>query len=552
MKKITLLGFVCLSSLLSAQTEKQFWKPVEEKNIPVTGERVIIPHKYKVAELEADNLRTALFAAPHEDNMKLNESPSIITLPMPDGSLQRFRIVESPVMAKELSEQFPQIKTFNAKGIDDIYAFAKLDWTEFGFHGMIRSTNGDIFIDPFSRNNIVDYISYYTADFEKDPSKMIPEAGVIDERPINKEKKTGQDLVTNVQAICAGGNLRTYRLALACTGEYAVAATGLPTPSVAQTLSAITTTVNRVDGVYETEVAVKLMLIANETAVIFTDAATDPFNGNNNATTLISESQTVIGGTILSANYDIGHTFSTGGGGLANLGCVCSSSQKAKGITGSPSPVGDGYDIDYVAHEMGHQFDGNHTFAASTGSCSGNANPGTRVEPGSGITIQAYAGICGTNDLSGHSIAYFHGISYDEIVNFTTTGGGNSCPVNTVTTNNPPVVSAGSTYNIPKSTPFQLIGSATDPDGDVLTYSWEETENGVSGNWNAGTKPFFRSYIPIATGDRMFPKLSVVLSGVMTTTKGEYLPGSAQTLKFRLTARDNKMGGGGVCSATST
>ena len=353
-------------------------------------------------------------------------------------------------------------------------------------------------------------------------------------------------------AICVGAQLRTYRLAVACTGEYAVAATGFTTPTVPQTLSKIITSVNRVDGVYETEVAVRLVLVATETNVIFTNAATDPFLGNSNANTLINESQTVITNSIGTANFDIGHTFSTGGGGLAGLGVVCNATQKARGITGSPSPVGDPYDIDYVAHEIGHQFKGNHTFNSTVGSCNLNRNATTAVEPGSGITIMAYAGICGTQDLAPNSIAYFHAISYDEIVNFTNSSTGNTCPVTTTTGNQPPVVTGSGNYTIPKSTPFVLTGSASDPDGDVLTYSWEETSVGVAGNWNSGNKVFFMSYTPTPIPTRYFPKQSVVALGTFTTTKGEFLPTTAQNLQFRLTARDNKMGGGGVCYAINT
>jgi hypothetical protein len=290
--------------------------------------------------------------------------------------------------------------------------------------------------------------------------------------------------------------------------------------------------------------------VATQTNVIFTNAASDPFNGNNNAGVLIGESQTVITNTIGSANFDIGHTFSTGGGGLAGLGVVCSNSQKAGGITGSGNPVGDPYDIDYVAHEIGHQFSGNHTFNSVVGNCGGgNRNGSTAVEPGSGITIMAYAGICGSQDIAGNSIPYFHAISYDEIVNFTNFYGGNSCPVTTTTGNNPPVVTGSGNYVVPKSTAFILTGSATDPDGDSLTFSWEETELGVAGNWNSGNPNYFRSYTPVVSRSRLFPRQSVVLSGNYVATKGEYVPASAQQLEFRLTARDNKMGGGGVCYA---
>jgi hypothetical protein len=544
---------------LNAQNNNKFWSPINESNIKQLGKRQIVPKKYLAFELINNELKNVLFSAPNESSVKINESNCIISLPLPNGEIQKFRVVESSIMERALQAQFPNFRTFSVKGIDDPYANGKLDWNEFGFHGMVRSVNGDFFIDPFCLNNIKDYISYYINNFEKDASQKLPEVGIL-ENPDDKETIQNKNINTpdNNQrslppAICVGAQLRTYRLAVACTGEYAVAATGSATPTVPQTLSKIITSVNRVDGVYETEVAVRLVLVATETNVIFTNAATDPFAGNNNAGTLINESQTVITNSIGTANFDIGHTFSTGGGGLAGLGVVCNATQKARGITGSPSPVGDPYDIDYVAHEIGHQFRGNHTFNSTVGSCGGgNRNATTAVEPGSGITIMAYAGICGAQDLAPNSIAYFHAISYDEIVNFTNSGTGNNCPVTTTTGNQPPVVTGSGNYTIPKSTPFVLTGSATDPDGDPLTYSWEETSVGVSGNWNSGNKVFFMSYTPTPLPTRYFPKQSVVALGTFTTTKGEFLPTTAQNLQFRLTARDNKMGGGGVCYAINT
>lgn len=545
---------------INAQSSDKFWSLTKDADVKPTGKRQIIPQKYVVFKLNGTQLKDALFAAPNEKSVKINESNCIITLPLPNGTFQRFKVVEASIMEPGLVNQFPNIKTFSVKGIDDPYSNGKLDWNEFGFHGMIRTVNeGDFFIDPYCTENTTDYLTYYTKDFVKDPSQVMPEAGVIkqaDSKTQNSPKKKEEEAKVNniaTPATCVGAQLRTYRLAVACTGEYAVAATGSATPTMAQTLSKIVTSVNRVDGVYETEVAVRLVLVATETMVVFTNATSDPFNGNNNAGTLIGESQTIITNTIGASNFDIGHTFSTGGGGLAGLGVVCVAGQKASGITGSPSPVGDPYDIDYVAHEMGHQFGGNHTFNATTSSCSGNRNAGTAVEPGSGVTIMAYAGICGsTNDLAPNSIAYFHAISYDEIVNFTQLSSGNSCAVTTTTGNHPPAVTGSGNYVVPKSTPFILTGSATDIDGDALTFSWEETELGVAGNWNSGNKPFFRSYVPVTTPSRLFPIASVVASGNFASVKGEFVPTSAQNLQFRLTARDNKMGGGGVCYAINT
>ncbi len=559
MKKFLFLA-AAFCFALNSKSQQNFWKPILEKDINPVGVRQIIPQKYLTFHLSGTALKDKLWSAPNEKSVKINESNCIIYLPIANGQIQAFKVVESSIMEKALADNFPNIKTFSIRGVDDVYANGKIDWNEFGFHGMIRSVNGDIFIDPFSNGNISDYISYYTTDFVKDPANKLPEAGLLNENQDNKtdgpKKKQNiqENTNTKVAAACVGVNLRTYRLALACTGEYAVAATGLPAPTVAQTLAKIVTSVNRVDGVYETEVAVRLVLVATETMVVFTNAGTDPFTGNNNAGVLINESQTVNNANIGSANYDIGHTFSTGGGGLAFLGCVCSGTNKAKGITGSPSPVGDPYDIDYVAHEMGHQFGGNHSFNSITSNCGGgNRNAATSMEPGSGITIMGYAGICGADNLASNSIAYFHGVNYDEIVNFTNLGGGNACAVTTTSGNNPPVVTGSATYNVPKSTPFYLTGSATDPDGDPLIFQWEEMDAGAAGGtWNSGNKPYFMSYTPTPSPTRSFPKLSVILTGNLTGTKGEYCPATAQTLKFRITARDNKLGGGGVCSATSS
>lgn len=516
-----------------------YWNDVSEANIQTTGERVIKPIKFRTLNLNTPDLKNLLQTAPLEKNVHPKNSNSVISLPMPDGTYLRFKFSESPVMEDGLAVQFPEIKTYLGQGIDDPYSSVRFDITPLGFHAMIFSERGTVFIDPYAKGDNMNYISYFKTDFRTD-KRMTCE--VIDERtPEQKHAPHSPDML-------AEGELRTYRTVIACTGEYAAYFGGTP----AAALAAIVVSLNRVNGVYEKEASVRLVLVANNNLVVYTNASTDPYtNGNGN--TMLGQNQTTCDNVIGTANYDIGHVFSTGGGGVANLQCVCAAGSKARGVTGSGAPVGDPYDIDYVAHEMGHQFGGNHTFNSTTSSCGGgNRNNNTAYEPGSGSTIMAYAGICGSSDLQPNSDAYFHTKSLDEIITFTQLAGGNSCPVTTVNGNHNPVVTVPEGgFAIPKSTPFELTGTATDADvTDILSYCWEQYDLGPAGTPNSpsGNAPIFRSFNPVPTGTRTFPKLSNLLNN--SSTIGEILPTYERSLTFRLTARDNRVGGGGRGTGT--
>lgn len=519
--------------------QNTFWDFYEERDIVNKGEQLIKPKKYLVASLYGDDFKNYLFSLPIEINGVRNSKSEII-LPLPDGSFERFKVAEYSMMEKELAQQFSHIKTFNVQSIDNPLNFGKLDWTEYGFHAFLRTTKGDVFIDPLYRNNLTDYIVYYTSDFEKEEKYKLPEIGVL-----KIENNPSFDNHQRFQQYCAGENIHIFRAAIACTGEYAEAATGVTNPSTSQILSAIITSVNRINMIYETEVAISLVLVNNQNLLLFSNPSTDPFNGNNDPGVLIGESQQVIDNIIGNPNYDIGHTVSTGGGGLAYLGAVCVFSWKAGGVTGLPNPVGDPFDVDYLAHEIGHQFSGNHTF----NECGGNENPTTQVEPGSGVTIMGYAGLCGINNLANNSIAYFHHVTFSEMRAFVNQTGTSNCAQILITGNNAPqITSVSNNYYIPYSTPFVLSGTATDPNGDDLTYQWEENDIGFGGNWNSGDAPYFRSYNPDTSPQRVFPSLSQVLNGNYTGVIGEYLPEYNQTLNFVFRVRDNVVGGGGICA----
>ena len=553
---VKLLCSLIFSLFFVSASAQNFFRDVSESSMKLTAQkRVIIPQKYRTLQLDTSSILSFLKLMPSEQKISNRDMTPEIAIPMPDGTITRFHIWESSVLAPELAAANPNIKTFTGQGIDDRTATIKIDWTEFGFHAMISSSvTGDVFIDPYDIRTVTNYITYFKTDYNK-AGKFREYAPRISQEFLKKQQTITPD---NVQAaICLGTQLRTYRLAVACTHEYAIAATQLPSPTKAQVLAKITTTINRINGIFEKELSVRLTLVANENNVIFESDAVDQFSdgANNDPYALIDEGQQLIDMNIGSANYDIGHTFSTGAGGLAGVGVVCIAGQKAAGVTGNDNPTGNRYDVDYVAHEMGHQFGASHTFNSNQGFCGENnqLSPTSNAEPGSGSSIMGYAGICDTDNLQDTSEAQFHTISFDEIGSFITTVSPN-CAAVTATGNTVPTVNAPTSYIIPTSTPFVLTGSATDPNAsDVLTYSWEQADvGGPTGVWNApaGDAPLFRSFKPASTPVRHFPKLSNQISG--TSTIGEILPSYARTMHFRLTARDNRAGGGGVCYAATT
>lgn len=505
--------------------------------------RWVQPVRGEMFRLEHAPLRGKLAKVATGEPSEAKKLGSELELPMPDGTTARFAIVEAPVMAPELAAKFPEIKTYAGQGIDDPSATVRLDFSPAGFHAQVLSPRGAVYVDPAYRGDA----SYHVSYFKRDHGKVFDDWNCL----AGGSATAGKGVTGNssspgfgLNKVQSGATLRTYRLAVACTGEYAAYFGG----TVSNAMAAIVSAVNRVDGVYETELAVRMVLIGNNNLLIYTNSATDPYDNNNANNIMLTQNQTTIDSVIGSANYDIGHVVSTGGGGVANLGCVCSASSKAKGVTGKSAPTGDSFWIDYVAHEMGHQFGANHTFNSSASNCGGgNRNASTAFEPGSGLTIMAYAGICSPDDLQAHSDPFFHAGSLDEIQTYLA---GTSCAVSTATGNGAPTVSAGANYTIPASTPFVLTATGSDPNGDTLTYCWEEMDAGATATLTAadnGTMALFRDFIPTNTLVRYFPKLSSVLAN--TNWNQEKLPTTSRTMKFRVTARDNRSGGGGVADS---
>ncbi|WBM74406.1 reprolysin-like metallopeptidase [Saprospira grandis] len=530
LRSFLLAWLLLLGSQLWGQTE--LWSPIAEDQIPKSGTRYIFAEQYQTVRLNLDEIRAILDVAPMERTPIAAISQTLLSLPMPDGSYEVFDIVESPIMETELAEKFPEIQTYAGRSINDPSKSLRFDLTPQGFHAIILTAGkGTIYIDPyqFGGGDIEHYIVYNRRDFRPAAPKQFVCGLTANNIPLSNFKAAGQ-----TAARFGSCELRTYRMAVAATGEY----TQFHGGTVALALAAQTTTINRVNSVYEREMAIRMNLVANNNLIIYTNATTDPYT-NGAPGTMITENQANIDTEIGSANYDIGHVFGTNSGGLAGLGVVCSNSGKARGVTGSAAPIGDPFDIDYVAHEVGHQFGCNHT---QNNNC--NRNNATAMEPGSASTIMGYAGICAPN-VQNQSDDYFHSISLEEMGAFIT-GAGHNCPATTALANNAPTVNApAANINIPANTPFSLTASATDPDGNTLTYSWEQMENATAtmppvASSTAG--PNFRSFEPVTDPTRYFPNLVDLAAGGPFTW--EVLPSVSRVMDFRVTVRDNAAGGG--------
>ena len=531
MKKYILSVFICLLTN-SSFSQSSNWKliDVEKTNFSNTSLKLrkTVPTNFKIYELDTKKLKKELSFA------KVNEL-ILIELPTPDG-VQKFSIKKASSLSEELTLKFPMIASYVAKGVDNTSAVARISVGTDGFHGVIFYANKPSFyIDPYTKNN--DYYIAYSRS-------SLPQRDQEFRCGVNTQLKRNE-VIENTQKNANDGLLRTFRLALVCSGEYAefhlndqgVANNASDNIKKAAVLSAMNTSMTRINGVFERDLGVRMEIVGNNDQIIFLDAATDGIT-DGNAGTMINQVQTICDSTIGSANYDIGHIFSIGGSGLAGLGVVCINGSKARGVTGIATPTGDPYDIDYVSHEMGHQFGANHT---QNNGC--NRNNSTAVEPGSASTIMGYAGICAPN-VQNNSDDHFHSVSITEMWNKIQSTA--NCAQTTATGNSAPIINEGQDYTIPKSTPFVLKGNASDGnENDVLSYNWEQIDNQVVTMPPVSTStsgPAFRSNPSLSSPNRYMPALPTVIAGSISST-WEVVPTVAREMNFSLVVRDNVAGG---------
>ncbi len=512
------------------------WQRIPERKIQQTGTRTTIPRSYLTFELNRNILKSILKQAPIEFTPDAITKNVLLSLPLPDGTFTRIRIEESPIMHSGLAAQFPQIKTYRGQGMDDRAISVRLGWTSGGFHAFGLTTDRSFSVTSYRHGDTKYYMSYWG---DQDSSQENLECSTTSEEKAIQH----HDFANGTNS--TGPTLRIFDAALAANGEFTQK---FPPGTKDSALNdGIIPATNNINVVLEREFAVRLMLVNDELKIIFTDPATDPYTGNDKIA-MLGENQTTTDSQIGAANYDIGHLL--GGlnlGGVAYLGVPCTNGWKAQGVSSSSNPTGNGFTL-LVTHEMGHQFDTHHTFNGTTGNCGGgNRNQSSAWEPGSGCTIMSYAGLCGSENLQGGKIPFYHVGSYDLMTNYVSF---QTCDTEIATGNNAPTVNAGSDYTIPIHTPFTLTATGSDPDGDALTYSWEEWDTGTASppNTDDGSRPIFRPFQPTTSPSRTFPKLSDILNNTDPLPVGEAWPETDRTLDFRVTVRDNRAGGGGVAN----
>lgn len=539
-----LLFFLMFFSVSSfAQIDMNLWHKAGHSPYG-TANDAISYSQVQLYRLDISSIRSLLF--------ERGKGVFEVTLPDPDGSQVTYELKYSPVMEPLLATKYGMIKTYAGHAKNNKSAYIRVSIASNEFNAFILDNEKTYSIEPtaeglykvfYMKDMIVnpEFAAQHQCGNDKITSNVpgdnLTRDNSLDKKPLNKKVKS-RNLETT--------QYKEYKLAIATTSVYSSKYGN----TKATVLAEVVNIINRVNAVYERELGIHYDLIDNTDTLFNLDSATDPFT-NGDAGKQINQNPTFISSKIPNSSYDIGHVFgtATSGGvvGLAQLGSICTNS-KARGVSNQPEwALTDKvyFSVSLVSHEMGHQNNATHTF----NSCDdqGNENPETGYEPGSGVTIMSYAGACGSNNVTGQSIAYFHVNSLERILEFKTTGNGSICGNNTTTTNNTPTAELRmpSGFYAPFKTPFMLKGTGSDVDGDEVFYSWEQYDLGPKSAFGTPqlTAPAFRSYEPVKASIRFCPRLQTIAA--KQTDKAEVIPTIAKEMNFRITARDNRQDGGG-------
>ncbi|NJC25984.1 reprolysin-like metallopeptidase [Neolewinella antarctica] len=531
------LSVLLFSSMLAAQYAP--FSPLQANDRLATKERALTDPTEALYFSTEDPAELADFlAAVTEEGDATSGELSLLELPAPDGSVATFRLQRYQMIQPELQVAYPGYVTLYGWDVKNPGRRVQLDWTGRGFGASVMGgAEGHWSVSPLSAKRIDRYQSYFVRDVPQ-PEDGTQECGFIPDEKLLAELRQ-----RSTEKQVGDCELREYRLALACTGEYYAAVGGTQALAVSEMMRAV----NRLNQIFVAEISLQLTIINLPVAgggveLVYDDPNSDPYT-NDDSGEMLNENLTTINAVIGADNYDIGHVFGTGGGGVAQVASVCRNG-KARGVSGSRFPDTESF-YGLVAHEMGHQFGASHTYNSNaTPNCGRNRSTdgSSAYEIGGGSTIMSYAGICGQGpNVQSNRDLYYHAESIQQIADYMESGGGAACATTVSTANIEPTANAGADYTIPASTPFVLTaGAANDGDGDGVTYCWEQFDLGPPvTNRPTGSEvegPLFRSLPPSTENQRYFPNLPDLIAG--DDAPWEILPTVSREMNFVVTVRD--------------
>jgi len=549
MTKHLLFSVFALCFLSQNAISQAFFNAQAQDNFKVSQDFNVTEGKFEIFQLDQKDFVRHIEAAPLLGNNKSNISLTLPTI----GGEDEFYVYESPCMMDEISARYPHIKSYKIVSKTNPARNGRIALGKSGIAGVMHTANGTVYFDPIDQNNTnAGYIFYYASDQIANVSASNPQLlscgyepnAAIDYNP-EDDKYLDSDQALN-KSLGALAEVQTYRMAIAATGEFTNNIAG---GNIVTALERIHVTVNRLNQIFENELAIRIVLINQNDQIIWDTPVTDPFTNGQLGGMTLGQATTVINSTINALVYDWGHVY-TGGctdgvAGIANLGVVCNTANKANGVTCFSNANVAAVAVRVTAHEMGHQMTAPHSWnACQEGQ---QHSGGDDFEPGSGSTIMSYAGLCGSNNVQGTNDDYFHSGSLKNIYQFMRDGQGSSCPTKTDLGNHAPDITLNyeSGFYIPISTPFELEGEASDSENDQLTYIWEQRDSFLSQQPLGepfGRSPLFRSLYPSEDTKRTFPRLDRVLNN--TSDRTEVLPTYSRLMSFAFVVRDNHFEGG--------
>ena len=540
---LSFLLCLLLANALQAQNSSFFKSvPTEKISLAEGISQKVLPKKFDAYELNEAALRAVLETAPWEFTAAATQRKCVINVPMGNGKIEPFSVWQIAMLDAELAAACPYIRTYAGVSLTDTRRTIRFSTTLRGFRALVLQPDmSSAILKPVSIGQAGSlYMAYDRADSQDDSQKGFQTGidpngyvwfGKDEERFAPPAEDRGEEL--------APIRLKVFRFCVAAVGEFTQDHGG--TKPLA--LSAVAEYTNFVSAIFERDITLRLQLTAATQYVMFTDPNTDPYPIQENDACMAQNPEVLNQYTNINS-HDIGHVFIRGGGGVAGgIACLTSKARGCSAGNGN-NDYGDNFHF-VVGQEVGHQLSGGHTWNFCGGPNNDQRRELTAFEPGSGSTIMSYAG-CDPGQIQPQGDLYYHGGSIEEIKNFATTIA--TCGSWIQTLNNAPEVTLPyqDNFSIPISTPFELTGSATDLDGDALTYSWEGMDAGPESPLGEpqGNTAIFRSWPAVDVPNRYFPRLSVILAN--GTDFAELLPTYTRDLTFRLTARDNKPDGGGV------